>query len=376
MRKTFNLLFICLIALYGRIGYQVIHNTDLPQCQLEGSLSDVAEEVIAIPLETNGHCSLKKIKMIKRDREDIFLVSDRRLYHFNSSGQFLGQITAYRPGTKQPVELADYAVDPVRDRLIVIGTGQEVYYYDYNGQLLFQSILPQDASWKTFGHMAYYDNHLWATIDLVNSENKQAPTVEQWLYKFDLGFNEVEKRKLDVADLGRMDINYKTGSEIAVKDGHVYVQAPSLQPAHILNDTLYLINCNQLAITENYAKILPLQIGTRFLVSTHYDPTLPERSYTFCYDQRETKAYNVLGGLEDNFYKTGKIPELQSIDLQSNTYCYYKSGKELATSFPDRTDEDNPVLFIVKRKPDSTARLSFQIYLRTIRKSVHKDVSS
>ena len=103
----------------------------------------------------------------------------------------------------------------------MIGTGQEVYYYDYNGQLLFQSILPQDASWKTFGHMAYYDNHLWATIDLVNSENKQAPTVEQWLYKFDLGFNEVEKRKLDVADLGRMDINYKTGSEIAVKDGHV-----------------------------------------------------------------------------------------------------------------------------------------------------------
>ena len=54
MRKTFNLLFICLIALYGWIGYQVIHTTDLPQCQPEGSLSDVAEEVIAIPLKTNG----------------------------------------------------------------------------------------------------------------------------------------------------------------------------------------------------------------------------------------------------------------------------------------------------------------------------------
>ena len=53
MRKTFNLLFICLIALYGWIGYQVIHTTDLTQCQPEGSLSDVAEEVIAIPLKTN-----------------------------------------------------------------------------------------------------------------------------------------------------------------------------------------------------------------------------------------------------------------------------------------------------------------------------------
>ena len=364
MRKTFNLLFICLIALYGWIGYQVIHTTDLPQCQPEGSLSDVAEEVIAIPLKTNGHCSLNKIKMIKRDREDIFLVSDRQLYHFNSSGQFLGQITAHLPGTRQPVELVDYAVDPVHDRLVVIGTGHEVYYYDYDGQLLFQSILPQDASWKTFGHMAYYNNHLWTTIDLVNSENKQAPSIEQWLNKFDLYFNEVGKRKLDVADLGRMDINYKTGTEIAVKDGHVYVQAPSLQPAHILNDTLYLINSNQLTITEDYAKILPLQIGTRFLISTHYDPTLPERSYTFCYDQRRTKAYHVQGGLDDNFYKTGKILELQSIDLQSNTYCYYKSGKELAYSFPDLTNKDNPVLFIVKMKARlPTARLSFNIYI-------------
>ena len=147
-----------------------------------------------------------------------------------------------------------------------------------------------------------------------------------------------------------MDINYKTGTEIAVKNGHVYVQAPSLQPAHILNDTLYLINSNQLTITEDYAKILPLQIGTRFLISTHYDPTLPERSYTFCYDQRRTKAYHVQGGLDDNFYKTGKILELQSMDLQSNTYCYYKSGKELAYSFPDLTNKDNPVLFIVKMK--------------------------
>ena len=350
MRKSFNFLLICLIVLYGRIGYQIIHHTDLPQCHSEGSLSDIAEEVIAIPLETNEYCSLKNIKMIKRDREDIFLVCNRQLYHFNSSGKFLGQITTHRPRAGQPVELADYAVDPVHDRLIVIGTGHEVYYYDYDGQLLYQSILPKDASWKTFGHMAYHDNHLWAAIDLINAENKETPTVEQWLYKFDLDFKEVGKRKLATADLGRIDINHKTGLEIAVNNGHIYVQAPSLQPAHILNDTLYLISRNQLAITEDYAKILPLQIGTRFLVSTHYNPTLPERSYTFCYDQQKTKAYHVQGGLEDNFYKTGKIPELQTIDLQSNTYCYHKSGKELAYSFPDRSDKDNPVLFIVKMK--------------------------
>ena len=53
MRKTFNLLFICLIALYGWIGYQVIHTTDLPQCQPEGSLSDVAVNFIISTVPVN-----------------------------------------------------------------------------------------------------------------------------------------------------------------------------------------------------------------------------------------------------------------------------------------------------------------------------------
>lgn len=350
MRKTFNLLFIALMALYGWIGFQMFHNQDLPQCHLEGALSDVAEEVIAIPLETNTHCLLKQIRLIKRDRENIFLVSNRQLYHFNSSGKFLGQITTCRPGAEQYIELADYAVDPVHDRLIVIGTGQEIHYYDYDGQLLSQSTLPCDASWKTFGHIAYYDNYLWATVDLVNCKNEQTPTIEQWLYKFDSGFREVEKRKLNAADLGRININHKPNPEIAVSNGHVYVQAPSLQPAHILNDTLYLISCDQLTITENYSTILPLQIGTRFLVSTYYNPVAADQSYTFCYDLRKTKAYSIQGGLEDNFYNTGKVPELQSIDIYSNTYCYYKCNKELVESFPGRTAEENPVLFIVRMK--------------------------
>ena len=288
--------------------------------------------------------------MIKRDQEDIFLVCNRQLYHYNSSGQFLGQITTNGLQKEEPVEVADYAIDPIHDRLIVISTRQQIYYYDYNGQPLGQSVLPQNSSWKTFGHIACYDNFLWVTIDLINSENIQIPTIEQWLYKFDLNFNEVEKRKLNTADLGRIDINYKPKPGIAVKNGHIYVQTPSLQPELLLNDTLYLINHNQLAIKDKHTKILPLQIGSRFLVSTHYDPFLPERSYTFCYDQQKRQAYNVQGGLEDNFYMTGKIPELQSIDLQSNTYCYYKSGKELAYSFPDQMNQDNPVLFIVKMK--------------------------
>ena len=197
--------------------------------------------------------------------------------------------------------------------------------------------------------MAYYNNHL-DNNRLVNSENKKLRQSNNGSINLISHFNEVGSANWMLPIWEGMDINYKTGTEIAVKDGHVYVQAPSLQPAHILNDTLYLINSNQLAITEDYAKILPLQIGTRFLIS--FTTILLYRNVAIHFllrPTKRTKVYHVQGGLDDNFYKTGKILELQSIDLQSNTYCYYKSGKELAYSFPDLTNK-KPGLIYSKMK--------------------------
>lgn len=345
MRKTFHLLAIALVVLYGRIGYQLVCHQDVISYHSEGALSDVAEKVTAISLETQADCKLSEVQMVKSDDDNIFLVSDRQLYHFNRTGKFLGQIT-----DRRQIALTDYVVDPVHDCLIVIGSQCEVCYYTYDGQLLSQSILPQETSWKTFGRMAYHDGHLWTTIDRIQEDKGNRPVLEQWLYQFDLNFQEVGKRKLNAADLGRMDLAHKPQPRIAVSNGNVYVQTPSLQPAYLLDDTLYLINSNQLHITEDYATILPLQIGARILVSTLHNPASPEQSYTFCYDQEKTEAYNVQGGLEDDFYHTGKIPELQTLGISGNTYCYYKSGEALAESFPGRTGEENPVLFIVQMK--------------------------
>lgn len=347
MRKTFTILFLAIVVLYSWFGYQSIANQEELNCQMEGTLSEIAEEVIAIPLETNTHCRLEQIGSIKRDKEHIFLVSNQQLYHFNREGKFLGKIT----NSQKPIEVIDYVIDPTHSCLIVIGKNKEVHYYDYAGQLLAQRTLPQNASWKTFGHLAYYNHYLWATIDLINTEDEHAVTVEQWLYKFDLNFREIDKRKLEAADLGRININHRPNPEISISpNGQVYVQAPSLQPSQILNDTLYLISTKQLTITEGYSKILPVKIGARFLISLYHNPLSAESSYTFCYDQRKTKAYNIQGGLKDNFYMTGEIQTLQPMDIYNQIYCYYQKGDKLNQSFPKRKVDDNPVLFIVKMK--------------------------
>ncbi|MBR5296942.1 MAG: 6-bladed beta-propeller [Parabacteroides sp.] len=333
MRKAFTFLFSSIIILYGWLGYNLIRNQQLPSCQSSAKLSDIAEEVIAISLETHHNCKLKQIDLIKRDKEHIFLVSNQQLFHFHSSGKFLGVITP------QGIVVTDYTIAPTHKCLIVIGTNKEVHYYDYDGQLLGKRFLPIEDSWQTFGQIAYHDNHLWATIDLVNKNLNQQTVLEQWLYKFDLNLRVVEKRKLEVADLGRININYSPNPKIKTYNGNIYVYATDPQQTHILNDTLYLINSKQLNITDNYSKILPIQIGSRFLITSSCDPI--EQNYIFCYDQQQRKAYQIKNGLEDNYYMTGIISKLQPLDLNGQTYYYLKSNKET---------DDNPILYIIKMK--------------------------
>ena len=350
MRKAFTFLFCFMILLYGWLGYNFIVNQELSFDQSKGELSDIAEEVIAIPLEAHNNCQLEQIQLIKRDKEHIFLISNQQLFHFNSSGKFIGQITTLSNQTSKGIDVIDYVIDPVHACLIVIGEEKEVHYYDYDGQLLAQRTLPQELSWQTFGQIAYHDHHLWVTIDQTKKSHNQDTIMEQWLYKFDLNFREVEKRKLEAADLGRININYCPSPEIKTFNGNVYVYTSAFQQAHILNDTLYLINSNQLTITNECRTILPIQIGKRFLITSYCNPIVTEQNYTFCYDQQQEKAYQIKNGLEDNFFMTGKISKLQPLDLNGQTYYYLKKGKEVYQSFPGRQTKDNPVLFIIKMK--------------------------
>ena len=57
-----------MILLYGWLGYNFIVNQELSFDQSKGELSDIAEEVIAIPLETHNNCQLEQIQLIKRDK--------------------------------------------------------------------------------------------------------------------------------------------------------------------------------------------------------------------------------------------------------------------------------------------------------------------
>ena len=352
MKRTFSILLFLLLVIYAKEGYKLATQVNPVQSFNTGSLSDVAEEVIAIPLETNAHCILSHARLVKRDGDNLFLLCRQQLYHFSCSGKFINQITYCNSLYKNNILASDYVIDPVHKQLIVTDGQQHVQYYNYDGDFLGKIDLPADYAGQSLGKLAYYDGHIWTTVNraVLRKEYNNQLCMEQWLYKFDTAFHKVETRKLTVAELGRLTIDHALEPEVAVANRQVYVQAPSLQPDELLQDTLYLISRNKLDITDGYSSILPIRISSRFLVSTHYNPNDEEKCYTFCYDQQKSRAYNVQGGLVDNFYGTGKVRELQAMDVYSNSYCFYKSSEEVKKAFPDRKTGDNPVVFIVKLK--------------------------
>lgn len=353
MKRTCTLLLLLILLTYLKEGYEQLTAEAPVACALSGNLSDVAEEVIAIPLETSNRCLLQHARMIKRDGNNIFLINKRQLYHFDRSGKFINQITYCTVERENNILVSDYVIDPIREQLIVMDEEQNAHYYTYDGQFLGKLDIRGNHSWTAINRLSYYDHHLWVAAERIVKRPEQGnrECLEQWLYKLDTTFNEVEARKLAPAELGRFSLGRALSPEIAVANKNVYVQSPSLQPDLLLQDTLYLISKNQLDITDTYSSILPVRLGGRFLVSTYYNPCpTNDDSYTFCFDQEKRQAYNVKGGLEDNFYGTGKVKDLQAMDVYSQSYCYSKTGKEALMAFPDRKETDNPVLFIVKLK--------------------------
>lgn len=344
MKKTCICLLLLICAVYLKQGYEIMASGDPVNNFTSGSLSDIAEEVIAIPLETNNRCMLTHAKQIKRDKNELFLVCNRELYHFDCSGKFISQITQ-----NHHFLVADYVIDPVNKQLVVLDKDEKVHYYNYSGELLATKNPVARHPWNRLIKLAYHDQHIWATTENLTCRDDNKVCLEKWLYKFDTDFREVEANKLTPANLGRLFIDGSFSPEPAVANNQVYVHAPSMQPDQLLQDTLFLINRNNLSYVNNQS-ILPLRISNRFLISTYYNANTADNNYIFCFDQREKHSYTMKGGFEDNFYQTGQVAELQSMDIYNTSYCYYKTGEEVKKAFPDRKEGDNPVLFIVKLK--------------------------
>ena len=82
MKRTFTYLFLLLLVLLvcGKQAYNLLISNESIRNNPTGALSDIADEVIAIPLQDSGTHSIKEAKYIRQEGDNLFLISTETLY--------------------------------------------------------------------------------------------------------------------------------------------------------------------------------------------------------------------------------------------------------------------------------------------------------
>lgn len=165
MKRTFTYLFLLLLVLLvcGKQAYNLLISNESIRNNPTGALSDIADEVIAIPLQDSGTHSIKEAKYIRQEGDNLFLISNETLYRFNRKGEFICRITH-----PDDIRVAGYVVNPANQQLIVLGNTDDIFYYSFNGDLLTRKKLKCDLPENR--HMlsiSMHNNRIFTTEECV-----------------------------------------------------------------------------------------------------------------------------------------------------------------------------------------------------------------
>lgn len=325
MKRAFLILMLCVVALYGRLGYELFTDDSFPGSSLSGSLSDIAEAVTAIPLQPAAGEAIREVSFLRKEADNLFFVSNHTLYRFHASGAFICRIT--HPGVMQ---VAGYVVDSRGRQLIVLGNEDDVHYYSFTGELLCQKKITGDAFHRIHS-ITMHDAYIWTTEENVRFDpSTRQRSIEQQAVKYDSSFQRLEAYKLSAARLSGTPLHasfLQVEVAIAEDSGSVYAYSAPFTPDQLLQDSLLLRR--RKARGELYGdevSVYPFRFGRRYWLSSYHNPADPAQDYTFCFDSHSSKSWQVAGGLTDDFYHTGPVSALQALDDYSHAYYYYKTG--------------------------------------------------
>lgn len=352
MKKGGLLLLAIIFLTYGYQGYKTVDSyaKDRVTIKTSGKLSDIAGRVTPVPLETPDGGALRNIRQVRKDGDDLFLLSENRLLRFDVRGKFVNRIA----GDLNDALIAAYALNTDMSQVVVIDSRRNVSRYDYAGNRL--STAGAEHPWYRLNAFAFHNGYFWAAAEtLVKSDRHPgASLICRNLYRLDAGMKEVSRMTLRTVDAGRYDsipVN-PCISELLVDEAGVYAYSPPFESRHLLEDTLHIVRQKLFQMPDDDADngrtacIYPVRKGTRYVIST--GSGLDGNRFTFCYDNARYTAHILTEGFRDDVFGTGYITDFQPVDVYSNSYCFVKAGKDLSGKFPERAaTSDSPVLFII-----------------------------
>jgi|WetSurMetagenome_2_1015567.scaffolds.fasta_scaffold126044_1 hypothetical protein len=103
-------------------------------------LSDFADEVRYIKLQTSDVCMLEKISKVLTDGDNVFISTSysnsSRLLFFKSDGLFIREIGQQGRGPGEFSAVLDFDIDRSEKKIFILDSSGNIYVYDYNGKYL------------------------------------------------------------------------------------------------------------------------------------------------------------------------------------------------------------------------------------------------
>lgn len=343
-------------------------------------LSQLAESIEYIPLETNDLCFIGEITQIKRIGNDQIIVLDgksNKLFRFSRSGKFLGMIGGYGKGPGEYLRIINIEFNPKTNLIYVFDLGSKgVLKYNRDGVFIGKNKLPLLGYW-----VRMLDNKYFVYFDPARS-----PKASQGFYRVvltDLDGNIIkkyQKRKLP------KETELKSPCSM---QSSVYISDNKAKYWEVTSDSILCVDSNLNIYYSEYLdqgqRSFPKSRmnDAKYVVQKFNDYstiiwTNETRNYFFCkgltdhklaciiYSKETGEVINAANGRNliindlDNgpgFWPDGKVDDdyvFTSIEAFDLIELLQKSKVELSKrlkSIAQNADaKDNPILMIVKLK--------------------------
>ena len=326
-------------------------------------LSEIADSVHPIILETKPECLIARINKVKFSREFIYVSDGHYVTQFDKEGNFIRHINKRGRGPGEIVQVLDFCIGETGNYIYILSY-KKLGKYKINGQLINETTLPLFST-----QVEYVNYSLWLISENVAIKKDDGKSHNiSYLAQFNTSMEQIDSTLLYDIGLkqGFVALNPMLINFSFVKSG-VYFYKPVVLIEPVVRDTLMKLennklipamkfnfgeNLNQLIINQKqiinvppYKKFLIFGIyATMQNFFIHY--SLKDIHYFICYDTNKNSILNTTEGFEDDFYGSGKVI-LKPVNYATNFMYFTKNGFEVFDKLGLVDENSNPVIFKV-----------------------------
>lgn len=326
-------------------------------------ISEIADSVIAIPLETGDSCLLSFVRKVKFSRDFIYIADTRSLYRFDHKGRFINQVIKIGRGPGEIIAFYDFFVEQNTD-IIDVFAYKKIIRLHSDGRII------QEIPVTGFSEQIQMidSSFLVHTCDFGIPYDDGKHNVSK-MVRFNKDF--VPEDTLIIMDIPNVAASADpTAVFYSQANNKTYFYYPSSLIEPISRDTLFILEnyvmipayklrfeeeLYELNRTQEFDREKPpfkkfrinsIFVSSFFLFSSY---SVENNDYFFCYDNKNKKSYNMLNGYNDNTYNTG-YTQLKQFNFEINRVFFVKDGNQASGKIKNVDEDSNPVLFIVYLK--------------------------